>query len=83
MTSSQVVKDFQTLGQLFMVGVPGLTLDESTLRLIQKYRINNFIYFKRNVESPGQIKQLSKDLRQACRENGLPLPLIGIDQEGG
>jgi beta-N-acetylhexosaminidase len=65
MTSSQVVKDFQTLGQLFMVGVPGLTLDESTLRLIQKYRINNFIYFKRNVESPGQIKQLSKDLRQA------------------
>ncbi|MGB5883551.1 MAG: beta-N-acetylhexosaminidase [Desulfobulbales bacterium] len=83
MTSSQVVKDFQTLGQLFMVGVSGLTLDESTLRLIQKYRINNFIYFKRNVESPGQIKQLSKDLRQACRENGLPLPLIGIDQEGG
>jgi beta-N-acetylhexosaminidase len=66
-----------------MVGLPGLTLDASTLRLIQKYRVNNFIYFKRNVQSPEQLKRLSKDLRLACRENGLPPPLIAIDQEGG
>jgi len=71
------------LGQLFMVGLPGLTVDGSTRQLIQKYRINNFIYFKRNVESREQVKQLSKDLRQACRDNGLAPPLIAIDQEGG
>jgi beta-N-acetylhexosaminidase len=83
MTSSQAATDFQTLGQLFMVGLPGLTLDESTLSLIQTYGICNFIYFKRNVESPEQIKLLSKGLRQACRDAGLQHPLIAIDQEGG
>ena len=76
-------KDFLALGQLFMAGLPGPILDESTLRLVQKYRINNFIYFKRNVESPEQLKQLSKNLQQACRDSGLPPPLIAIDQEGG
>lgn len=80
MTSSHASKD---LGWLFMVGLPGLALDESTLRLIQKYRVNNFIYFKRNVESRGQLKQLSDDLSLACRDNGLAQPLIAIDQEGG
>jgi beta-N-acetylhexosaminidase len=83
MTSSQAATDFQTLGQLFMVGLPGLTLDESTLSLIHTYGICNFIYFKRNVESPEQIKLLSKGLRQACRDAGLQHPLIAIDQEGG
>lgn len=71
------------LGQLFMVGLPGLTLDDSTRKLIQKYRINNFIYFKRNVARPEQLQQLSAELRLSCRENGLPPPLIAIDQEGG
>lgn len=71
------------LGQLFMVGLPGLSLDESTLLLIQEHRINNFIYFRRNIGTPDQILQLSADLRRACRENGLEPPLIAIDQEGG
>jgi beta-N-acetylhexosaminidase len=83
MTASYASNDFLKVGQLFMIGLPGLTLDESSLRLIHQYRINNFIYFKRNVESPEQLKQLSKDLRLACRDNGLPPPLIAIDQEGG
>ena len=83
MTPSYAAEYILSLGQLFMVGLPGLTLDASTLRLIQKYRVNNFIYFKRNVQSPEQLKRLSKDLRLACRENGLPPPLIAIDQEGG
>ncbi|KPJ99128.1 MAG: glycoside hydrolase family 3 [Desulfobacterales bacterium SG8_35] len=83
MTSSYASADLSELGRLFMVGLPGLTLDESSLNLIQNHGINNFIYFKRNVESPEQLKQLAKDLRQACRENDLPPPLIAIDQEGG
>lgn len=66
-----------------MVGLPGPVLDESTLHLVQQYGINNFIYFKRNVASPEQLKKLSKDLRRACRDNGLQPPLIAIDQEGG
>lgn len=83
MTQAQPFPDLLTLGQLFMVGLPGITLDDSTMQLIQKYRINNFIYFKRNVESPEQVKQLSEALRRTCHNNGLPSPLIAIDQEGG
>jgi len=75
--------ELSKLGQLFMVGLPGPTLDDSTLHLIQEYGINNFIYFKRNVASPEQLKQLSKELARACRDNELPPPLIAIDQEGG
>jgi beta-N-acetylhexosaminidase len=71
------------LGQLFMVGLPGLTLDDSTLHLIQQYGINNFIYFKRNVESREQLEHLSRKLQKACSDKGLPPPLIAIDQEGG
>jgi beta-N-acetylhexosaminidase len=83
MAPAQLSPDLLTLGQLFMVGLPGITLDDSTLHLVQKYRINNFIYFKRNIESPEQVKQLSEALRNTCRNNGLPPPLIAIDQEGG
>ena len=71
------------LGQLFVVGLPGKTLDDSTKRLIEEFRINNFIYFKRNVESREQLQQLSEDLRRTCAAVDLAPPLIAIDQEGG
>jgi len=83
MTPPREDSELLSLGQLFMVGLPGFTLDDSTRKLIQKYRINNFIYFKRNVENPEQLKMLSAELRQCCRDNGLAPPLIAIDQEGG
>lgn len=71
------------VGQLFIVGLPGADLDDSTRRLIREFRINNFIYFKRNVADRSQLKRLSFALRQTCTENGLAQPLIAIDQEGG
>jgi len=71
------------VGQLFMVGLPGADLDDSTRRLIREFQINNFIYFKRNVADRLQLKKLSFTLRQTCTENGLAPPLIAIDQEGG
>jgi beta-N-acetylhexosaminidase len=83
MSPSQAAADFSPLGRLFMVGLPGPDLDESTLQLIRKFGINNFIYFKRNVANRKQLKQLSDDLCRACRENGLEPPLVAIDQEGG
>jgi beta-N-acetylhexosaminidase len=71
------------LGQLFMVGLPAVELDVGTRSLIRHFRINNFILFKRNVSGKEQLRQLCKALQLACRENGLPVPLISIDQEGG
>ena len=71
------------VGGLFMVGLPGQQLDQSTRELIQRDRINDFILFKRNVGGAEQLKQLGADLARSCQEAGLPPPLIAIDQEGG
>ena len=73
----------QEIGQLFMVGLPGPALDDSTRKLIHVQRINNFILFKRNVGSPQQLQDLCASLRETCLAEGLGLPLISIDQEGG
>ena len=70
-------------GGLLMVGLPGLTVDDSTRELIQDQRVNDFILFKRNVADPEQLTRLCAGLVQACRQAGLPPPLIAIDQEGG
>jgi len=71
------------LGQLFMIGFPGADLDVETQELIYRYGIGNFILFRRNVAEPVQVARLCQDLKNACRDRGLPLPLISIDQEGG
>ncbi|MGV1100144.1 beta-N-acetylhexosaminidase [Thiovibrio sp. JS02] len=71
------------LGGLFMVGLPGARLDDSTRELIDAYGISSFILFKRNVVDPVQLGNLCGDLVAACHGAGLPSPLISIDQEGG
>jgi beta-N-acetylhexosaminidase len=71
------------IGQIFMVGLPGVEVDDSTRDLIKNYRINNFIIFKRNVVNPEQLRNLTGNLADLCRKQGLALPLIAIDQEGG
>ncbi len=73
----------ETLGQLFMVGLPGTDLDSETRELIREYSIGNFILFRRNAADPLQVAGLCRDLKNACRDRGLPPPFISIDQEGG
>ena len=73
----------QEIGSLFMIGLPGPDLDDSTLRLIREHHINNFIIFRRNVVEPDQLRSLCGKLVQACLNAGLAAPLISIDQEGG
>lgn len=74
---------FSQLGRLFMAGIPGKKLDESTVGLIEKFGINNFIIFRRNVDNPEQLQRLCADVKAACLGNKLPPPLLAIDQEGG
>lgn len=71
------------LGRLFMAGIPGKELDKSTIGLIAEYGINNFIIFRRNIDTPAQLEKLCADIRQICLDNKLPPPLLAIDQEGG
>lgn len=73
----------KAISSLFMTGLPGPTVDDSSRDLVAQLGINHFIIFKRNVVDPDQLKKLCQDLGQLCREHQLDPPLISIDQEGG
>lgn len=70
-------------GHVFMIGLPGLEIDESTRDLIRSHGVHNFILFRRNIDTPGQVGALCAALKEACAAAGLPAPIISIDQEGG
>ena len=52
-------------------------------RLIREYGVGHIIYFARNIASPEQVAELSRELQSCARDAGHDLPLvIGVDQEG-
>ncbi|MEK5060841.1 beta-glucosidase [Paenibacillus sp. FSL H7-0326] len=73
----------EKIGQLLLCGLPGPELTEPLAKFIKAHPVGGIIYFARNVESPGQVAQLTHQLQTTAREaSQLPL-LISIDQEGG
>lgn len=72
-----------SFGQLFMVGIPGLQVDQGARELVRELRVGGIILFARNLASPEQVWELTRDLQEeALAAGGLPL-LIAVDQEGG
>lgn len=83
------------IAQMLLVGFRGMSLPESDpfLRDVKAGRVGSVILFdydvptkeyKRNIESPQQVRTLTAQLRKAAGESGVGLPLfISIDQEGG
>jgi beta-N-acetylhexosaminidase len=73
----------KNVGQLFIGGIPGPEVDDSTISLLRDYHIGGIILFSRNVRDPLQLARLCRDLQKASVENsGLPL-FLAVDQEGG
>lgn len=71
------------IGQLFMAGLPGPTLDEGTERLIRDTNLGGIILFDRNIQDPVQVARLCGDIQEkAMIHHGLPL-FLAVDQEGG
>src|SRR5271165_2357070 len=68
-----------SLGQLLLVGVPGLEMDPETARVFRKVQPGGYILFGRNILSALQLRKLIEDLRDLSRIE----PIITIDQEGG
>jgi beta-N-acetylhexosaminidase len=68
-----------SLGQLLLVGVPGLELDPETARLFREVQPGGYILFGRNIRSASQSRKLIDDLRDLSQIE----PIITIDQEGG
>lgn len=71
------------VGQLFLVGFDGYSVPESYKAAMSEFHIGGTIYFKRNVESPAQLAELSNELQFQCRPKDAPGFLISIDHEGG
>jgi beta-N-acetylhexosaminidase len=71
--------ELSSLGQLLLVGVPGLELDSETARLFRKAQPGGYILFGRNIRSATQLRKLIDDLRDLSKVE----PIVTIDQEGG
>src|SRR5438105_8089278 len=70
----------QKVGQVFMLGFEGTTLDASNRALIHDLHLGGVTLFARNVESAAQVAGLDADLQNIAD----PVPLfISADQEGG
>ncbi len=76
-----VMPEFDQPGQLLFVGFEGTSAPSDLLDLVARGRVGGVIFFARNVESPSQLRELSRQLLCAAPPEA-PL-LLGIDQEGG
>ncbi|MBI4766397.1 MAG: beta-N-acetylhexosaminidase [Deltaproteobacteria bacterium] len=73
----------ELVGQLFMVGFEGTGFNSDLSYFLKKLHVGGAIYFKRNVQDPFQLAELSRSLQEKAMEiSSIPL-LIAIDQEGG
>src|SRR6202051_3447213 len=71
--------EVSSLGQLLLVGVPGLELDSETARFFHEVQPGGYILFGRNIRSATQLRKLIDDLRDLSQVE----PIVTIDQEGG
>ncbi|WP_227378655.1 beta-N-acetylhexosaminidase [Haladaptatus halobius] len=70
------------VGQLFVAGFNGTTPTVEIEELVSERALGGIIYFSRNVESPQQLRTLSRTLQGFVPDDGPPL-LVTVDQEGG
>jgi beta-N-acetylhexosaminidase len=73
----------ETAGQRLMLGFDGIDLNDDLRHLIRDLRAGGLILFKRNIETPDQVKALCESCRAYAKACGLPPLFIAVDQEGG
>ena len=73
----------ETAGQRLMLGFDGIDLNDDLRHLIRDLRAGGLILFKRNIETPDQVKALCESCRAYAKACSLPPLFIAVDQEGG
>jgi beta-N-acetylhexosaminidase len=71
---------YRQIGQLLFAGFDGLVLPVELKSLAREFSLGGVVFFKRNVEAPAQVAEVSREIAQLDRE--LP-PWVAVDQEGG
>jgi beta-N-acetylhexosaminidase len=67
-------------GQLAIAGFAGHTIPPELRTLAREFDLGGVIFFARNVESPEQVAELSREAQSLARQ----IPLwVSVDQEGG
>src|SRR5215210_2349822 len=70
----------QKVGQVFMLGFEGTTLDASNTSLVRGLHLGGVTLFARNIHDGAQVARLDSDLQSIAD----PVPLfVSVDQEGG
>ena len=68
------------IGQLLIGSLPGTTITPELRSLAREFSLGGVILFSRNIEEPGQVAELARDLQSLASD----LPLwVSVDQEGG
>ena len=70
------------MGQLVIGSLPGVTPTPELRSLAREFQLSGVILFARNIESPKQVAELSREL-QGMAKPGTPPLWISVDQEGG
>ena len=73
----------ELIGQVIMIGLPGLELDELYKEFIKDYKVGNYILFARNYDNTKQMKKLMQEVYKYTTDITESFPLVSIDQEGG
>ncbi|KAK2759314.1 hypothetical protein FQN54_002792 [Arachnomyces sp. PD_36] len=72
------------MGQLFMMGFDGTTVDAQIKTLIEDYHLGSIILTAKNQRSAEETTKLVLELQSIARNAGHPYPLtIALDQENG
>lgn len=72
----------EKVAQMLLVGIPNKESIDGVLDLIKNYGIGGVILYKNNYKDLDELKDLITRLKEANKNNLLPLT-IAIDQEGG
>ena len=75
------IRDFRKhAGQLSIAGFTGHSIPTELKALAREFDLGGVIFFARNVESPEQVAELSREAQEMAGE----IPLwVSVDQEGG
>ena len=73
----------QKIGQMFVIGFNGTSMDSNLISAVQDYNFGNVIYMGYNVTNPNTLGELSNSIQAMMIENNGVPAFISIDQEGG
>jgi beta-N-acetylhexosaminidase len=67
-----------------LVGFDGQAVPQDLRSLIRDYGAGGVALFARNVDTPEQVAELTREMQSIARDSGHDLPLlVAVDQEGG